>query len=164
MPWITGLGFQADQLRHRAREEQMAKASMSEGLTRLFEVEIDNEHIVHVVDFGRAADGRLFFAQEFLDGNLPEKVTLCGLATASGLPPFRLLRAFQEVVGLTPHAYQTQARIRMALAMLRRQAPLADVAAATGFADQPHFTRVFKSIMGATPQQYRSGVATGLPT
>jgi AraC-like DNA-binding protein len=103
-------------------------------------------------------------AQEFLDGNLPEKVTLCGLATASGLPPFRLLRAFQEAVGLTPHAYQTQARIRMALAMLRRQAPLADVAAATGFADQPHLTRVFKSIMGATPQQYRSGVATVLPT
>src|SRR5262245_19315682 len=30
--------------------------------------EIDNEHIVQVVDFGRAADGRLFIAQEFLEG------------------------------------------------------------------------------------------------
>ena len=30
--------------------------------------EFDNEHIVSVTDFGRAADGRLFFAMEWLDG------------------------------------------------------------------------------------------------
>jgi AraC-like DNA-binding protein len=101
-------------------------------------------------------------AQEFLDENLSDKVRLCDLAKASGLPPFRLLRAFQETLGLSPHAYQTQARIRAAQAMLRRQERLADVAAATGFADQSHLTRVFKSIVGATPQQYRAGVGTSL--
>jgi AraC-like DNA-binding protein len=101
-------------------------------------------------------------AQALLDENLSDKVSLCDLARASGLPPFRLLRAFQTALGLSPHAYQTQARIRAAQAMLRRQERLADVAAATGFADQPHLTRVFKSIVGATPQQYRAGVATSL--
>jgi transcriptional regulator GlxA family with amidase domain len=35
-------------------------------------------------------------AQEFLDGNLPENMTLSELATASGLPPFRLLRHFRK--------------------------------------------------------------------
>jgi serine/threonine-protein kinase len=30
--------------------------------------EIDNDHILEVIDFGRAADGRLFFAMELLDG------------------------------------------------------------------------------------------------
>src|SRR4051812_14947500 len=29
---------------------------------------IDNEHLVEVLDFGRAADGRLFFAMEYLEG------------------------------------------------------------------------------------------------
>jgi AraC-like DNA-binding protein len=39
--------------------------------------------------------------------------------------------------------------------MLRSQQPLADIAITTGFADQAHFTRAFKAIMGMTPGQYR---------
>jgi AraC-like DNA-binding protein len=95
-------------------------------------------------------------ALAYLNENLSDKVTLDELAASAGITPFRLLRAFQQALGLTPHAYQTQARVRMAHAMVRRQASLADVAAATGFADQAHLTRVFKSIMGATPGQYRT--------
>jgi serine/threonine protein kinase len=37
--------------------------------------EIDNDHIPQVFDFGRAEDGRLFFAMEFLDG-VPLSVAL----------------------------------------------------------------------------------------
>jgi AraC-like DNA-binding protein len=40
--------------------------------------------------------------------------------------------------------------------MLRRGAALADIACATGFADQAHLTRVFKTIMGVTLGQYRA--------
>jgi len=101
-------------------------------------------------------------ARSYLDEHLSEKVTLDMLAAHAGIPPFRILRAFQHATGLTPHAYQTQARIRAAVhGMLREQAPLADVAAATGFADQAHLTRVFKAIMGATPGQYRAARSTG---
>jgi AraC-like DNA-binding protein len=94
-------------------------------------------------------------ARDYLAGNLGDKVTLDDLAAASGIPPFRLLRAFQQSVGLTPHAYQTQSRIRAACRMLRSQHALADIAATTGFADQAHLTRSFKAIMGMTPGQYR---------
>jgi AraC-like DNA-binding protein len=95
-------------------------------------------------------------ARELLNVNLSGKVTLEELSEFAGLPPFRLLRAFQRATGLTPHAYQVQARIRAARVMLRRREPLADVAAAVGFADQAHMSRVFKQIMGATPGQYRT--------
>ena len=95
-------------------------------------------------------------AREFLDEHLLDKVTLEDLAAAAGITPFRLLRAFKRAFGITPHAYQLQARIRRAHAMiLRHAAPLADIAIATGFADQAHLTRVFKSVMGATPGQFR---------
>jgi AraC-like DNA-binding protein len=94
-------------------------------------------------------------ARDYLVENLGDKVTLDELAATSGLPPFRLLRAFQQSVGLTPHAYQTQTRIRAACRLLRSQQPLADIAVTTGFADQAHLTRTFKAIMGMTPGQYR---------
>jgi AraC-like DNA-binding protein len=94
-------------------------------------------------------------ARDYLVENLGNKVTLDELAATSGVPPFRLLRAFQQSVGLTPHAYQTQARIRAVCRMLRSQQQLADIAVTTGFADQAHLTRTFKAIMGMTPGQYR---------
>lgn len=100
-------------------------------------------------------------AREYLDENLSDKVTLDELAGAAGITRFQLLRAFKRTFGLTPHAYQQQARVRTAQAMVMRRASLADVAIATGFADQAHLTRVYKSIMGATPGQYRA--ASHLP-
>jgi AraC-like DNA-binding protein len=95
-------------------------------------------------------------AREYLDEHLLDKVTLEDLATAAGITPFRLLRAFRHAFGLTPHAYQLQARVRAAHALIvRHTAPLADIALTTGFADQAHLTRVFKSVMGATPGQFQ---------
>jgi AraC-like DNA-binding protein len=97
-------------------------------------------------------------AQNFLDENLSDKVSLHTLAAISEIPRFRLLRAFQCELGMSPHAYQIQARIRTCHQMLRSGTTLADIACATGFADQAHLTRAFKAIMGVTPGQYRSAV------
>jgi len=38
----------------------------------------------------------------------------------------------------------------------RQSTGLADIALDAGFADQSHFTRVFKQITGTTPGAYRS--------
>ena len=95
-------------------------------------------------------------AREYLDENFSDKVTLDDLAVADGITRFRLLRAFKRTFGLTPRDYQQQARVRTAHAMIVRGAPLAQVALGTGFADQAHLTRVYKSIMGATPGQFRA--------
>lgn len=97
-------------------------------------------------------------AKAYLDANLSDKVTLDQLALVAGLPAFRILRAFRQACGVTPHAYQLQARVRTAHKLLRSGVGLAEVAATSGFADQPHLTRVYKTIMGATPGQFgRSG-------
>jgi AraC-like DNA-binding protein len=98
-------------------------------------------------------------ARDFLDGRLDMTVSLEEIAAASGLPPFRMYRAFERATGMTPHAYQRQARIRAALDLIRRGEPLADIAAATGFADQAHLTRSFKARMGVTPGAYRQARA-----
>lgn len=101
-------------------------------------------------------------ARDFLDQNLSDKVSLDALAAVAGIPRFRLLRAFQKEVGMSPHAWQMQARIRACHRMLRNGEALADIAGTAGFADQAHLTRVFKSVMGVTPGQYRSAVADSI--
>ncbi|MBP6793379.1 MAG: AraC family transcriptional regulator, partial [Aeromonas sp.] len=43
--------------------------------------------------------------------------------------------------------------------LLRQGQPLAEVALASGFADQAHFQRQFKRRVAATPGQYRAQLA-----
>ena len=40
------------------------------------------------------------------------------------------------------------------------EAPLGDIAAAAGFCDQSHFSRLFKRYIGLTPAEYRLTLQT----
>jgi AraC-like DNA-binding protein len=51
---------------------------------------------------------------------------------------------------------RSQERVRHAMPMLRAGRPIAEVGARTGFADQSHFTRVFKQQTGVTPKVYQA--------
>lgn len=93
-------------------------------------------------------------SREYLEEHASENVTLEGLAGIAGLSPFHLCRVFRGAVGMTPHAYQTNVRIRRAKSLLRAGQPIALVAAEVGFYDQAHLTRQFKRIVGLTPGRY----------
>ncbi|MFC4014310.1 AraC family transcriptional regulator [Nonomuraea purpurea] len=97
-------------------------------------------------------------AREFLDEHAPANVTLRELAAHAGLSAYHLCRVFGRAVGMTPHAYQRQARVRLAKALLRAGLAPARVAAEAGFYDQAHLTRHFKHVVGITPGQYLSAV------
>ena len=56
--------------------------------------EIDNEHILQVLDFGRAEDGRLFFAMEHLEGETLTKV----LERDGKLPVARVIDILTQVL------------------------------------------------------------------
>jgi len=83
------------------------------------------------------------------------------LSAAVGLTPFQLIGLFKRGVGLTPHAYLTQVRLRRACHYLRRGLPVAQVAAATGFYDQSALNRHFKRCYGITPLQFARAAALG---
>jgi transcriptional regulator GlxA family with amidase domain len=55
---------------------------------------------------------------------------------------------------MPPHRYQLAQRIRLARRMLERGIPIAEVAAATGFADQSHLHRHFRRALDLTPREY----------
>ncbi len=80
------------------------------------------------------------------------------LSALAGLSRFQLLRQFRTRFGLTPHAYQTVQRLHRAESLLRQGDAIAEVAVATGFADQAHLTRSFKRMRGVAPGTFRSRV------
>lgn len=84
-------------------------------------------------------------------------VRLEELAAVSGLSRFELVRRFRAQVGLPPHAFQTDLRVREARRLLTDGTPAAEVAFRCGFADQSHLTRVFKTAVGVPPARFARG-------
>ncbi|MEO1226303.1 MAG: AraC family transcriptional regulator [Pseudomonadota bacterium] len=75
---------------------------------------------------------------------------------ASGMARATFGRLFTNEVGLSPKRWAGIARFQRAVRCLAEGAgPLADVAAACGYADQAHLTRAFRRYGGITPAGYR---------
>ncbi len=90
----------------------------------------------------------------YIEEHYAENISLEFLAHLVNLSPFHLLRTFRDIVGMPPHAYLTQTRINSARRLLMVGTPLAEVAVLVGFADQSHFTKHFKRIVGVSPGLY----------
>lgn len=91
---------------------------------------------------------------ELLRDAFAERLTLEQMAAVADLTPFQLIGAFNRTIGLTPHTYLTQLRLRAALRLLTAGRPLTEAAVASGFYDQSALTRHFKRTFGMTPLQY----------
>lgn len=98
--------------------------------------------------------GAVRLSMEYLEEHAEENVTLRALSQFAGLSTSHLCRVFRDSVGMTPHAYQTQVRVRRAKSLLRAGLPISQVAVDTGFYDQAHLTRHFKRLMGVPPSRY----------
>ncbi|MBA4221033.1 MAG: AraC family transcriptional regulator [Methylobacterium sp.] len=79
-----------------------------------------------------------------------------------GMTAFQLIGLFKRTIGLTPHAYLTQLRLKAAIRELKAGVPIAEAALASGFYDQSALTRHFKRSFGITPLQYQRAGAAGL--
>jgi AraC-like DNA-binding protein len=67
-------------------------------------------------------------------------------------------RLFNAVLGFSPKTYARVLRLGAALAALSADdvRPLAEIATASGYYDQAHFTHEFRDFVGATPSAYRA--------
>jgi AraC-like DNA-binding protein len=96
-------------------------------------------------------------AREYLETFPSENVSLDALAREAGLSLFHLCRVFRQQTGLSPHAYQTLLRVRLAKSLLAQGVAASQAAVDAGFVDQAHLTRHFKRIFGVTPGRYLGG-------
>ena len=92
---------------------------------------------------------------DYMDRNYRNQVSLEDLCNVSGLKKYTLLRSFTKQCGVTPYQYLEAVRINHAKKLLECGVEPIEVAMQTGFSDQSHFTRFFKSFIGITPKQYQ---------
>jgi AraC family transcriptional regulator len=95
-------------------------------------------------------------AREFIEARLADNLALADIARECELSVAQFARAFKRSTGLPPHRYLTERRIERArLLLMRSDLPLADVAVRCGFADQSHFTKIFRRALGVSPGSFR---------
>ncbi|HLR46377.1 MAG TPA: AraC family transcriptional regulator, partial [Deinococcales bacterium] len=85
-------------------------------------------------------------------------ITVTDLAARAGLPRRTLHRLLHTRTGLSAGWLIERRRLQTAASFLREQPelPLGQLAAELGYADQAHFTRQFRKIIGMTPGQCRA--------
>jgi AraC-like DNA-binding protein len=84
-------------------------------------------------------------------------LSMTELARVSGLSLSAFERQVKRVYGVTPSQLLTRARLDTATRLLQQTTlPVARVAAECGYFDHSAFTRVFRSVVGLTPAQFRA--------
>ncbi len=97
---------------------------------------------------------------EQLVDDCEQPLRLAELAAAAGVHPVSLSRAFRRHYGMSPGQLQRRALLNRAARRLREGQAIADVAAQLGFADQSHFTRLFRAEYRCTPAAWLAGFKT----
>ncbi len=96
-------------------------------------------------------------AIRFISQHYGDRITNVDLAKACGLSVRAFERQFRAAYESSPHDYIRQLRVRMSCsALVFSQKSLAQVASEFGFADQSHFTKEFRRVIGGTPRDYRA--------
>ena len=67
---------------------------------------------------------------------------------------YNLIRKFKSGIGMTPHQFCIQNRIRKSQGMLDGEKTVSRIAAEMGFYDQSHFDKAFRRIVGISPSEY----------
>lgn len=101
-------------------------------------------------------------AKDFMLANLAKGVSLEMIGRECGLSRAHFARNFKNSTGVTAYAWLQRMRILKARELLcANQHTLTEIALECGFTDQSHFSKVFKSLTGASPGAWQRAHGAG---
>lgn len=100
---------------------------------------------------------RMLALARFIDEHLDESLPLARLAREANVSPYHLQRSFKAALGVSPKAYQANARLRALKSSLRAGDRVSTAIIDAGFGST---SRVYEQVnggLGMTPSSYRAG-------
>lgn len=143
-------------VRYGARCYMLKPSRSSEILKQISDIADEITGKVQVHEEENACSGNVSRAKEYVDEHYSEELTLQRVADAAGISPGYLSTSFPQVCGKGFIDYLNQVRIEHACAYLKQKYfKTYEIAYKVGFKDEKYFTRVFKKLMGMTPNEYK---------
>jgi AraC family transcriptional regulator len=103
--------------------------------------------------------------EDLLKNGFQENLTISEIAAQVSVNPAHLSRVFRQFHNQAIGDYLHDLRVQFACEQLADpDVALSDIAMASGFADQSHFTRIFKQSTGMTPGTFRAMVLSNKKT
>lgn len=94
--------------------------------------------------------------RNYINDNLDSDLSLVALSGLCDLTPNHFCSAFGRSLGVSPHRFVLEERLRHARSMLaKRSTPITEVALACGFSSSSAFSTAFRRAMNVTPRDYR---------
>jgi AraC family transcriptional regulator len=148
-------------VRSPAPEHRMREAYLAAALVEWLAGVAGARSRVNVDPYDGLTRGQLRRVDECIDGSPGAELKLSELASAAGVSTYHFCRQFKRSTGVSPWQYVLRWRVDRAAAMLATnpRTPVAAVAAACGFVDQSHLTRVFRRLRRLTPGQFRQSLS-----
>lgn len=113
-------------------------------------------HRLSVPAMARSALGPIAAVQQHIHDHLADPLTVEDLARVARTSPRHLSRLMKQMLGRSPMGYVIDQRIALATTLLRESDLIVkEVAAAVGYDDPFHFTRLFLARTGFSPSEYR---------
>ncbi|MCM1046957.1 MAG: AraC family transcriptional regulator [Clostridiales bacterium] len=106
--------------------------------------------------FPDSAEPFIDLAQKQIERYPEMKLSIDEMAHSLYISKYHFIRSFKQAVGLTPHQFLIQNRVRKAQHMLSKIDNITEVALNTGFCDQSHFIKSFEKYVGLTPTAYKT--------
>jgi AraC family transcriptional regulator len=105
----------------------------------------------------RAAPRWLLLAKELIEDCSSNDLRIPDLASAAGVHPVYLARAYRRHFGYSPGEYLRRCRLLRVQALLAKtDMPLVQIALQCGYSDQSQMTRAFGAVFGMPPARYRA--------
>jgi AraC family transcriptional regulator len=102
---------------------------------------------------------RLSRVVEYIEAHIDQEIVLTELAALAGMSAHYFSELFKQSVHVSPHQYVLRRRIERARNLLGDPAiTVFEAAVRSGFADQSHFTKIFRRVVGVTPTGYRAAL------